>query len=145
MIGNAAKSNQGLSRSSPKNAATQFATANHERGLRIFAQHLPEAGKPRQIVIGARVHPILLFGQDAAGRKPKPTHCSPQMLLGKQLQARNHRLKGLSHRNHLAKNPHDRPLAARPDHETDFAASPLTAQYRMDAVRPCAAGVGTGT
>ena len=30
------------------------------------------------------------------------------------------------------------------DHETDFAASPSTAQYRMDAVRPCAAGVGTG-
>ena len=53
MIGNAAKSNQGLSRSSPKNAATQFATANHERGLRIFAQHLLEAGKPRQIVIVA--------------------------------------------------------------------------------------------
>ena len=103
MIGNAAKSNQGLSRSSPKNAATRFATAYHKRGLRIFAQHLLEAGKPRQVVIGAWAHPILLFGQDAAGRKPKPTHCSPQMLPGKQLQARNHRLKGLSHRNQLTK------------------------------------------
>ena len=103
MIGNAAQSNQRLSRSPPKNAATRFASANHERGLRVFAQHLPEAGKPRRVVIVARVHPILLFGQNAADRKPKPTHCSPQMLLGKQLQARNHRLKGSSHRNHLTK------------------------------------------
>ena len=47
MIGNAMKFNQGLSRSSPKNAATRFATAIHGRGLRIFAYHLLEAGKPR--------------------------------------------------------------------------------------------------
>ena len=31
-----------------------------------------------------------------------------------------------------------------PDHETDFAASPSTAQYRMNAVRPCAAGFKPG-
>ena len=48
--------------------------------------------------------PYFLVGQDAAGRKPKPTPCSPQMLLGKQSQARNRRLEGLSRCNHLTKN-----------------------------------------
>ena len=31
-----------------------------------------------------------------------------------------------------------------PDHETVFAASPSTAQYRMNGVHPCAAGFKTG-
>ena len=45
--------------------------------------------------------PYFLVGQDAAGRKLKPTPRSPQMLLGKQPQARNHRLAGLPRRNRL--------------------------------------------
>ena len=47
--------------------------------------------------------PYFLVGQDAAGRKPKPTPCSPQMPLGKQPQARNRRLEGLLRCNHLTK------------------------------------------
>ena len=44
-----------------------------------------------------------LIGQGAAGRKPKPTPRSPQMPLGKQPQARNHRLERLPRRNQLTK------------------------------------------
>ena len=51
-----------------------------------------------------RCIPYCLVRQGAAGRKPKPTPCSPQMLLGKQPQARNHRLEGLPCCNPLTKN-----------------------------------------
>ena len=44
--------------------------------------------------------PYPLVRRDAAGRKPKPTPGSPQMLLRKQPSARNHQMKGLPRRDH---------------------------------------------
>lgn len=62
-------------------------------------------------------------------RIAKPTSCSLRMLLGKQPQARNHRLGGLSRRNHLTKKYgiHPRVIHKFPECRKEMSVAPTAA------------------